>query len=345
MSGLLTALIFSSLIAAVALTPLMIRLARRVAFLDQPGPRKIHTEPVPYGGGLVVALTVLAATFASRYWPDFPADRPGVKPFPWTVYAMGSLVILVLGLVDDRRRLSAGFKLLVQAIVATGVALGGTRLQLFDVPPVVGVAVTVLWILTVTNALNLLDHMDGLSSGVALLAGASFLAVAVQTGQNVLAAMIAPLLGACLGFLCFNFPPAKIFLGDAGSLFIGFWLSCLTISFTFYEARYPLYTYFVPLAVLAVPLFDTASVVLIRLLRRKPIFEGDTNHLAHRLVALGMSRRGAVLTVYALTLTAGLSAVLLYHVSQRGALLILVQLLLTFGIITLLEAAGRRHDG
>jgi UDP-GlcNAc:undecaprenyl-phosphate GlcNAc-1-phosphate transferase len=100
----------------------------------------------------------------------------------------------------------------------------------------------------------------------------------------------------------------------------------------------------VPLAVLAVPLFDTASVILIRLLRRKPIFEGDTNHLAHRLVALGMSRRGAVLTVYALTLTAGLSAVLLYHVSQRGALLILVQLLLTFGIITLLEAAGRRND-
>jgi UDP-GlcNAc:undecaprenyl-phosphate GlcNAc-1-phosphate transferase len=345
MSGPLSALFFASLAAAVAFTPLMIRLARRFAFLDQPGPRKIHTDPIPYGGGIVVALTVLAASFASRYWPDFPADRPGVKSFPWPIYAMGSLVILVLGLVDDRKRLSAGFKLFVQAIVAAGVALGGTRLQLFDAPPAVGVAVTVLWILAVTNAFNLLDHMDGLSSGVALLAGAAFLAVALQTGQNVLAAMIVPLLGACLGFLCFNFPPAKIFLGDAGSLFIGYWLSCLTISFTFYEARYPLYTYFVPLAVLAVPLFDTASVVLIRLLRRKPIFEGDTNHLAHRLVALGMSRRGAVLTVYALTLTAGLSAVLLYHVSQRGALLILVQLLLTFGIITLLEAAGRRHDG
>jgi UDP-GlcNAc:undecaprenyl-phosphate GlcNAc-1-phosphate transferase len=106
-----------------------------------------------------------------------------------------------------------------------------------------------------------------------------------------------------------------------------------------------LYTYFVPLAILAVPLFDTSSVVLIRLLRKKPIFEGDTNHLAHRLTALGMSCRGAVLTVYALTLTTGLSAVLLYHVKQTGALLILVQLLLTFGIITLLETAGRSHDG
>lgn len=345
MTGVLAALFFGSLACTVALTPLMIRLARRVRFLDQPGPRKIHAQPVPYGGGLVVALASLAASFVALRLPDLPADRPGVKGFAWPVYAMGSLVILVLGVVDDRKRLSAGFKLLVQAIVAVGVSLGGARLQLFDAPAAVSVGVTVLWILAVTNAFNLLDHMDGLSGGVALLSGAAFLIVAVQTGQNMLAAMIAPLLGACLGFLCFNFPPARIFLGDAGSLFIGFWLSCLTISFTFYEAKYPLYTYFVPLAVLAVPLFDTAVVVLIRLLKRKPVFEGDTNHLAHRLTALGMSRTAAVLTVYALTLTAGLSAVLLYHVGQRGAILILVQLLLTFGIITLLEAAGRRHDG
>jgi UDP-GlcNAc:undecaprenyl-phosphate GlcNAc-1-phosphate transferase len=345
MSGFLTTLFFASLASTVLLLPLMIRLARRVNFLDHPGPHKIHTTPVPYGGGIVVAATLLIATFCATRCPLLISDRPGVKTFTWPVYAMGSLVILVLGLVDDRRKLSARFKLFIQTIVATGVALGGERLRLFDVPPLVSVAVTVLWILAVTNAFNLLDHMDGLSSGVALLAGASFLVVALQTGQGFIAAMIVPLLGACAGFLFFNFPPAKIFLGDAGSLFIGFWLSCLTISFTFYDAHYPLYTYFVPLAVLAVPLFDTSSVVLIRFLKRKPIFEGDTNHLAHRLTALGMSRRGAVLTVYALTLNAGLSAVLLYHVvSQTGALLILVQLLLTFGIITLLEASGRRQD-
>ena len=344
MSGFLATLFAASFASTVFLLPLMIRLARKVGFLDQPGPRKIHTDPIPYGGGIVVAAAVLVASaVASRH--EFP---PAPKAFPLVVYALGSLVILVLGLVDDRRKLSAGFKLLVQAIVAAGVAVGGERLKMFDIPFALSVAVTVLWILAVTNAFNLLDHMDGLSSGVALLAGAAFLTVALQTGQPMIAAMIVPLLGACAGFLLFNFPPAKIFLGDAGSLFIGFWLSCLTISFTFYvrnAPRYELYTYFVPLAILAVPLFDTASVVLIRLLRRKPLFEGDTNHLAHRLTALGMSRRGAVLTVYALTLTAGISAVLLYHVTQTGALLILVQLLLTFGIITLLETAGRRHDG
>lgn len=345
MSGFLPTFFLTTFSLAILLTPLIIRLSRRAGFLDHPGPRKIHTTPMPYGGGLVIAITVLIATGWAMRRGSLVDSPLGGKSFSWPVYAMGSLVILVLGLVDDRRRLSARFKLLVQTIVATGVALGGERLRLFDAPAPVSIAVTVVWILAVTNAFNLLDHMDGLSGGVAMLAAASFLVVAMQTGQAFLAAMIVPLIGACAGFLPFNFSPAKIFLGDAGSLFIGFWLSCLTISFTFYDAHYPLYTYFVPLAVLAVPLFDTTSVVAIRLLRRKPIFEGDTNHFAHRLVALGMSRRAAVLTIWSLTLTTGLSAVLLYHVSQTGALLILVQLLLTFGIITLLEAAGRRHDG
>jgi UDP-GlcNAc:undecaprenyl-phosphate/decaprenyl-phosphate GlcNAc-1-phosphate transferase len=336
-----------SLALTVLLTPLMIRLARSVNFLDHPGPRKIHTAPIPYGGGIVVALAVLAGSFLAIRLPLWNNDPRPEKVFIWPVYALGSLVILVLGVVDDRRKLSPGMKLLVQAIVATGVALGGERLRIFDIPTPLSIAITVLWILAVTNAFNLLDHMDGLSSGVALLAGTAFLVVGIQTNQTYITPMIVPLLGACAGFLLFNFPPAKIFLGDAGSMFIGFWLSCLTVSFTFYEklAHYPLYTYFVPLAVLAVPLFDTTSVLIIRLLQRKPLFEGDTNHLAHRLTALGMSRRAAVLTVYALTLATGISAALLYHVTQTGAVLILVQLLLTFGIITLLETAGRRHDG
>jgi len=355
MTGELAALFTASLIVAAALTPLMIRLARRANFLDQPGARKIHTEPIPYGGGLVVAITTLACSYLGLlFFPtngkllavlqDSGWNPQKLKGAALPVFGLGSLVILTLGVVDDRRRLSAGLKLLVQTIVAVGVAVGGARFQLFDAPAPVSVAVTVLWILAVTNAFNLLDHMDGLSGGVALLAGAAFLVVAIQTGQHLLAVLIVPFLGACAGFLFFNFPPARIFLGDAGSLFIGFWLSCLTITFTFYEAKYPLYTYFVPLAVLAVPLFDTGVVILIRLWNRKPIFQGDTNHLAHRLTALGMSRRSAVLTVYALTLTAGLSAVLLYHVGQTGAIVILVQLLITFGIITLLEAAGRRND-
>jgi UDP-GlcNAc:undecaprenyl-phosphate GlcNAc-1-phosphate transferase len=357
MRGLLERTFIASFLTSLLLIPWVRSLAIRFNFLDHPGPRKIHTKPIPYGGGLVIAGTVLGAAAIGLWMIStdagaisltgfIPTDRSSKALTPQTlaIYMAASAVILILGLVDDRKRLTARFKLLIQTIVAAGVAAFGQHLQLFNAPAPVGMAVTVLWILAVTNAFNLLDHMDGLSSGVALLSGAAFLGVALQTGQNHIAAAIVPLLGACAAFLLWNFPPAKIFLGDAGSLFIGFWLSCLTISFTFYEAKYALYTYFVPLAILAVPLFDTGVVILIRLYKRRPIFEGDTNHLAHRLTALGMSRRAAVLTVYALTLTAGLSAVLLYHVQQTGAIVILVQLLITFGIITLLEAAGRRND-
>ncbi len=360
MITILAILLAVSFLATADLVPWVMRLARRRGFLDFPGPRKIHGEPVPYGGGMAVAagllLTLLGGVLAAHlhlrhgWFPSLPeaatiAARAVSGRFPvLLVYALGSLVILTLGLADDRHRLSAGHKLAVQAVVAAGVALGGERLELFGLGAVPSVIVTTLWILAVTNAFNLLDHMDGLCGGVAAICATGFLAVALQTDQFLIAAAAACLLGSCAGFLLYNLPPARIFLGDAGSLFIGFWLACLTVSFTFYQAPYPLYTYFVPLAVLAVPLFDTAAVVAIRLLRRKPLFEGDTNHLAHRLTALGMSRRLAVLAVYALTLCAVLSAVLLYHVTQGGALIVLGQLLLTFGIITILEAAGRARE-
>jgi len=342
MTAPLAILFVASFALTAALTPLLRRLSTRVGFLDHPGPRKIHTRPIPYGGGVAVAAGVLAV--GALHALLHPGFHPAWNELLWRsiVFSAGSLVILALGLLDDRNKLSPGFKIVVQAVVALGVALGGERFQLFALGTPLEVAATVLWILAVTNAFNLLDHMDGLSTGVAAIAGGAFLIVALQTHQWGVAVLLVPLLGACLGFLPFNFPPARIFLGDAGSLFIGFWLSCLTISFTFHEhSRSPLYTYFVPLAILAVPFFDTASVVAIRLIRRRPIFEGDTNHLAHRLSALGMSYRRAVLTVYALTALAGLSAVLLYHVPTVGAVILLVQLLLTFGIITLLEVSGR----
>lgn len=336
-------LFWLSCVTTLALTPLAIHLANRFKFLDLPGPHKIHARPVPYGGGLAVAGGVLFPILVSTILEKSVFGTPGSPTL--RVYALGSLVILLLGLVDDRRRLSAGFRLAVETIVALGVAIGGERLELFTGDRILGTVVTVLWIVGITNAFNLLDHMDGLCSGAAAIVSTAFLVVAWQTGQTFIITLLLPIVGACLGFLLFNFPPAKIFLGDAGSLFIGFWLSCLTISFTFYKSgTYPLYTYAVPLAVLAVPLFDAATVILIRLWNRRPIFEGDTNHLAHRLTGLGMSPRLAVLTVYVLTLYAGLSAVLLYHVEQTGALIVLSQLLLTFGIITFLQWASRKHE-
>src|SRR5439155_4007557 len=167
------------------------------------------------------------------------------------------------------------------------------------------VVVTICWIVAITNAFNFLDNMDGLSAGVAAVATTAFLITALSIGQWFVAASLALLLGALLGFLCFNFPPARIFMGDSGSLVIGFLLGVLTVRTTFLppEKQWAAgwYAVFAPVIVLAVPLYDLAVVSLIRLMRGKSPFVGDTNHFSHRLVARGMSRRTAVLCLYLIT--------------------------------------------
>jgi UDP-GlcNAc:undecaprenyl-phosphate GlcNAc-1-phosphate transferase len=262
---------------------------------------------------------------------------------PGTFWRLAGLLILGLGLADDRWKLSPRIKLAVQAAAALIVSLSGTRLDLFDLPAAISVALTTLWIVGLANTFNLLDHMDGLCAGVGALVGVALLWIALQTGQHLEIFLLPPFVGACLGFLVLNFAPAKIFLGDAGSQFIGFWIACHSVQFTFYRRELPAHTYLVPLLLLAVPLYDTISVVLIRLRNRKPISQGDTNHFAHRLVALGLSRRQAVLTIYGITAFTGLSAALLYHAGREGTPLVVGQVLLTFILIAALEVAGRRR--
>ncbi len=360
MTLLIAALAAASFLLCVILLPGVISIAHKTGFLDLPGPRKIHTSPIAYGGGVAVTLAfvvpivagVIGAILITKGTtfglPDeVTRHAAGVlaKFRELAVLLAGAVVICVLGLIDDKKHLGPYTKLAVQTAVAIGFVLGCQRLSLFVAPSlggnILGGAITVLWIVGITNAFNLLDHMDGLTGGVGAIACAAFGLIAVVSGQWFLAAALAALFGACIGFLCFNFPPARVFLGDAGSLTIGYLLATLTVTFTFYMKGRGIYTYLLPLVVLAVPLFDTASVMLIRLMRRKPLFVGDKNHLAHRLIALGMSRRTTVLTVYAITLATALSAVLLIQVDWLGAILILSQVALTFVIITLLEVSGR----
>jgi UDP-GlcNAc:undecaprenyl-phosphate GlcNAc-1-phosphate transferase len=306
--------------------PFIIRISRRVGFVDHPGPRKSHATAMPYGGGLGVGLGFLltlgaglAACWMMTRGTTFglPSDvvkyAPGAltKATDLFLLAGGSLVILFLGTADDRWKLSPRLKLLVETLVATGFVIGSERLSLFMegswLSDVAGDAITVLWIVGVTNAFNLLDHMDGLTGGVTFLTCAAFAVIAAVTGQWFVAAALAALAGAAVAFLLFNFPPARVFIGDGGSLFVGFALSTLTVTFTFYEpaAQRRPFAWAIPLVVLAVPLYDMASVILTRLRHRRPMFEGDRNHVAHRLVALGMTARGAALTVYAMTAMTG----------------------------------------
>jgi UDP-GlcNAc:undecaprenyl-phosphate/decaprenyl-phosphate GlcNAc-1-phosphate transferase len=249
----------------------------------------------------------------------------------------------LMGLWDDCKALGPYFKLIVQLGVVTAFVLMNPTMRaltaLGDIPSIV---ITVLWITAVTNAFNFLDNMDGLSAGVACVCSVCFFVAAVTIGQWFVAASLALLIGALLGFLCFNFPPARIFMGDSGSLVIGFVLGVLTIRTTYLHKGEDFgagwYAVFVPIIVLAVPLYDLVVVSLIRISRGVSPFRGDTNHFSHRLVARGMSKRTAVLCLYLLSAATGVGAIILPHAqSSLVAILIFAQTLLVLGVAALLE--------
>jgi UDP-GlcNAc:undecaprenyl-phosphate/decaprenyl-phosphate GlcNAc-1-phosphate transferase len=347
------------------LTLLVKRLAPKLDFVDKPGHRKIHHVPKPLGGGIAIflafALPLIGALgYAKLATPDpaSPLARhvPGIlskSPDALKLLA-GLLAIHLLGLRDDRRAMGPYSKLFIQLAITTGLVLSIKDLRALTILDDLGlgiapsVLVTVLWIAGITNAFNFLDNMDGLSAGVAAVATACFLVTTLLIGQWFVAAALALLLGALLGFLCFNFNPATIFMGDSGSLTIGLLLGALTIRTTYLPIDpatgkpLPLaagwYSLLAPLVVLAVPLYDLVVVSCIRISRGKSPFVGDTNHLSHRLVARGMSRRTAVLCIYLITATTGLSAILLPLAnSSLAAILIFLQTVLILALVMFLE--------
>lgn len=338
--------------------------ARRVGFVDRPNVRKFHREPTPYGGGLAIwaaVWSVVGAGLVCAGWverdappwipPELARHAAGVvsRVGQLGVIFAGSVVLLVVGYVDDRRGMGPLAKLVAQLVVALGVALGGVRVTGFLPWPALHVLVTVAWIVVVTNALNLLDNMDGLSSGVAAIATLALTLAALASGQWFVAAFGLVLAGALLGFLWHNFPPATIFMGDTGSLNVGYLLAVLTIQGTYYApsagagALGGAHAVLLPLVVLAIPLFDTTSVILLRLRLGKPIYIGDTNHVSHRLVRMGMSPRRAVLSIYLMSLCTGIGAVLLPRVDGQGACLVGLQVLLMLLLVAQLEGEARRH--
>jgi UDP-GlcNAc:undecaprenyl-phosphate GlcNAc-1-phosphate transferase len=350
---------------SLALTPLARLLARKVGLVDHPGARKIHHEPTPYGGGIAIFATLacilggcyLALNLIARDQGDWSAgirsilsQHGGGLVYGKTLWRLaavlgGATLVFVLGLMDDKRGMNPLPKLAVQALAALLLVAADLRVTFFIDNYVISALLTVLWVVLVTNAFNLLDNMDGLSAGVAAIASAVFFFVALQAGQVFVSAFLAVLAGALLGFLYYNFAPAKLFLGDAGSLFIGFLLAAMTVAGTFYESGKGVYSAFLPVLALGVPLFDTGSVMFIRWRAGKPFFQGDTNHFSHRLVRLGMTRREAVLTIYLLGLILGAAAALLRQLDRFGAVVIFFIGLGIIALIVLLETAAARRGG
>lgn len=345
----------------------MKRIAPRIGFVDKPGHRKIHHNPKPLGGGVGIFLGVslplaVGVLIVNSVDPPTWLIERGFQPGYWSgarqqtplaLGVLGGMVALhLMGLRDDRKALGPYSKLFIQLGVTTALVLGmeylaqeipSLRLRALTALGLVpSVILTVLWITAITNAFNFLDNMDGLSAGIAAVCTIAFLVTAITIQQWFVAAALALLLGALIGFLCFNFPPASIFMGDAGSLVVGFLLGVLTIKTTFlppgesFAAGW--YSVFAPVIVLALPLYDLIVVSLIRLSRGKSPFVGDTNHFSHRLVARGMSRRTAVLCLYLITAATSVAAILLPQVqSTFGAMLIFAQTILVLCVVALLE--------
>lgn len=301
--SVLTELYLTSLGSGLATTalslPLWRRWCRRVGLMDQPGGRKHHQAPVPLAGGLAILtgfLLALGLTWARTDWsgtlPAGPLHVPGIV-------LAGAVAMALVGWWDDRTELRPAAKLVGQLLVAAATAAAGVRITLFVPSLLFSLVVTVLWIVTVTNAFNFSDNMNGLCAGLGAVA-AGWLAVhAIKRGDVAVGLAALALCGAALGFLPYNFPRATAFLGDCGSHLIGYLLAVLTILPDFYSPAHPRpWAVLSPLLLVAMPLVDLVWVVLLRLRLGRPVYVGDTNHLSHLLVRRGLSPARAVLVLW-----------------------------------------------
>ena len=320
-----------TLAATLGMTPLARRAALRIGLVDRPGPNKYHEHATPYMGGLAIVVSILIALS----WEL--TTSPEVR---WELVAigLGGLAVSAVGLIDDWRVLGALPRLTVQAAAGVGLWASGIRLAPTGAQPL-DLAVTVFVVLAVTNSINLLDNMDGLSAGASAVAAAFFFAVAASQGQHLVGAMAAAVAGGCLGFLPYNYPPARIFLGDAGTLFLGFLLSVLFIKIKL--PGYPLVTRAaVPLLIVTVPLFDTTLVVLSRFRAGRPVFRGATDHTSHRLDRVLRSPARVALITYEASALFGSLAVGLVLVHRAWATWAVVALTAVLGLVGLVLFEG-----
>lgn len=367
-------LILGTLIAGVVLVSFLISLwivgwvkrnALRLGLIDMPNERKVHTVPIPRGGGVgiwlgvvsVFAIGTLAVAIANA-WPSLMADvlpssvgqmLPGLWSKLGSIWLLllGGSVVAVLGLMDDRFGLDWRVRIAVEFGVAAAVVYG-LKLQLtayIDLPWLTPI-LSVVWIVMLINSFNMLDNMDALSAGVAAIVSGMLALMLLSTPEEsqgqpqvFVALMVLALLGGLLGFLKHNWPPASIFMGDSGSYFVGYWIAVTTLLSTYSGAHgHSPHAVFAPLCLLAIPIYDTLSVIAIRLREGRSPFQADKKHFSHRLVDLGMTKKQAVGTIYLATLTCSFGALLLPRTDWIGAGLVLLIVLAMLALIALLES-------
>ncbi|MDQ7792163.1 MAG: MraY family glycosyltransferase [Clostridia bacterium] len=307
-----------SCILVLILTPPVMKLARRWGAVDKPNQRKVHATPMPRLGGLAIYIAFVVSLLVTQ---------PMTMPLAGLL--VGATLIVLLGIWDDIRGMPAVVKLLGQTVAAASLIPFGLYVE-FITNPVAGgvlwlglwgIPLTIFWLVAVTNALNLVDGLDGLAGGTALIAALTMAMIAFFEAQATAFAVALVLATALLGFLRYNFHPARIFLGDAGSMLLGFVLAATAIMGLTKSAT--ALSIIIPIVILGIPLFDTAFAILRRCRNGRRIFEPDKDHLHHRLLTAGLSHRGAVLTVYGINLVLAASAVVITRLSTDQAVLLL----------------------
>ncbi len=315
-----TGVFLQALLAALLLTPLTGLLARTVGAMDRPSDRSVHTHPVPCLGGIAIYLSFAAPTLVAGLWSV--AVVRGLL--------LGGLLIVVVGVVDDLWGMTAVAKLIGQVAAAAVLVGFGTQISWIGNPfggiislGILSVPLTIVWIVAFTNVLNLVDGLDGLAAGIAGIAAISLTVVALRTGQPWLGALLAAALaGSTLGFLPYNFNPARIFMGDAGSLFLGLALAAISVEGMLKSTA--ALAVGIPLFVLGVPIFDTGFAILRRLRKGVPVHSADGDHLHHRLIKRGLSHRQAVLAMYGVTAWLGLGALAIAQIAVSHAVMVML---------------------
>lgn len=314
------------MIVSLILTPIVIKVSHKLGVVDQPNFRKVHKNPTSVLGGTVILLSFLLGI-----WLGHPIETE-VKPL-----VIGTVLIYLVGLIDDIYDLTPIIKLLGQVIAALVVVYYGVTIDFISLPigptihfGILGIPITVVWIVAITNAINLIDGLDGLASGVATIALMTIGFIAILQANIFIMMICSVLIGALLGFLFFNFHPAKIFLGDSGALLIGFIVGFLSLlgfkNITFVSL-------FFPIVILAVPFIDTLFAMIRRVKKGQHIMQADKSHLHHKLLELGYSHRQTVILIYSIALLFSLSSIILYLSQPWGVLMMLILILITIELI------------
>lgn len=309
---------------ALLITPGVIFLAARTGAMDAPDARKVHKKPIPRIGGIGIYAAFMAAIFSVLSFVEVTAE---VRTELIGLMVGGSLIVLV-GVIDDYKNLPAKVKLVGQILAAAVLVIAfDVRIDFITDPfgdyiytEWLAIPVTIFWIVGLTNTVNLIDGLDGLAAGVSTIASITIFLVALQQGILLVAVLTAALAGAAFGFLYYNFNPARIFMGDSGSMFLGYMLAGISVIGAVKSAA--TIALIVPILALGLPILDTTFAIVRRYRGGVPIFKPDKGHLHHRLLDLGFSQRQAVLLMYVISALLGLSAVALTEVSSQFAILI-----------------------